>query len=279
MSSLKRQWDDAMSKFHPSRGYAQTRVVKYIRNLFSLNKPTAATWDDWEKWRETAQKEHPIVYWVTEKLPRKLEWVTNHTVGYFEDASTYIINRKCQTHCLPSRLKVGRNHSFETRVLYSLFDTFNDNIERGEAYFETTAYNESTGTREDQVPWYQDIFFKPWRSPELGRQHLKTMLAEDMDAEAKYTTFEKIVLYSWWNEIYPNRGDAIVESGLAQFLDEMRDKYDTKNLFSFRKILNQEEQAKYDLFNRRVDEIEKQWEKEEDEMLHRLISLRRKLWN
>jgi hypothetical protein len=285
------------ARFKPSRHWTSSDLVSFIRNkVFGLYKPVALQWGEWEKWENETRRKRPIAYFVTEVLPKWLEVIPNHTITYYEEFNTYWTNRNGNTHCLPSRLKVGEYHSMENRILHSLFDSFVDFIEIDTAQH-CIAWNEKKSLDKYKVPWRYRIeslswLFGVYRCPQAGIDRLKYEMGfgnEDapslapVDPITSEMAREQMAIYTWWKEIRPSRGEVWPISGLEAFWDEMETKHkmseDTKySWITARKNFTPAEKKKYDACANKKDMLEQQWDDEDDLMIARLMKIRRKLW-
>jgi hypothetical protein len=105
-----------------------------------------------------------------------------------------------------------------------------------------------------------------WRSDDDPERELPSPQAE--------TAREILALYKWWTEVYPNRPDPHEASGWSELCDRRRQQGD---LFDFEDRTPEEHQEA----NRILDltrSIEEQQEQEDEEMMIRLIRVRKALW-
>jgi hypothetical protein len=84
-------------------------------------------------------------------------------------------------------------------------------------------------------------------------------------------------LYTWWTVTYRNRPDAMDASGWSAHCDAMRVKY-PGSMFSSLNSKDPEDRKASDKAHKLLTKIEKAYEKEDEEMMIRLIKVRRSLW-
>jgi hypothetical protein len=131
----------------------------------------------------------------------------------------------------------------------------------------------------DHLRWEQGLI---WKAEEVGEDSplvgQRTHQAEKAD--------EVLALYTWWKDARPNRGDSWEVTGFRDFWRKMDAKYDEpggedSSWMSFKntgKKLTEEEDAEYWRLHKLVDQQEEDWNKEDEDMMIRLIKVRRGLW-
>ena len=107
-------------------------------------------------------------YWLAEEGLDHVQKIINRPRNRLQDARHYIDNRWIsKTHSLTSNLKKGQWHEFETRLLYSTFDSLVDFVEIELAWFHMACSDEAY--KKYKAPWYRTILcFSAYRNPELG---------------------------------------------------------------------------------------------------------------
>ena len=145
------------------------------------------------------------------------------------------------------------------------------------------------------VPWVVKKFFIKTPDKKFGVRNLeqRATFVEDPEALEHVNEHlkhhadiaqETLTLYRWWTEVRPNRPDAHDASGLtAWYANEKNSK---KNVFE--KVSNDmyqlvfkgtlEEEQDYNQMSKLRIDIEEKYEKEDEEMLIRLMKIRRSLW-
>ena len=284
-----------MARYNPSRHYCSSKPVEWLRDtVFKIDKPKALPWGGWEVWYDELKSTRPVAYFITEVLPVWLEQIPNHTTKYVSDFRRYFNARVNHSHGLSSSLAKGKYHEMPNRILYSLFDSFAEYIEVDEAYSTITwgdpddvqAYKVPFTKRHSMLNWG-----KHWPCPKAGIKKLQweMSLQYENDPVQVNMAIQKMILYSWWRTIRPARGDSWDVSGFRKFWKEMEEKYGED--FTLRRSswrpnvaniknngMTTEERAEYKRLSAVKSAIEQQWEREDEEMLIRLIKIRKTLW-
>jgi len=95
-------------------------------------------------------------------------------------------------------------------------------------------------------------------------------------------------LYLWWHDNYLKRKDEMDEVGLSDFYDKIRSKYGethvftptspSKKAYTMDFVGSKEEEEELDKLHKKSWELEAARDKEDEEMLLRLVKIRRSLW-
>jgi hypothetical protein len=95
-------------------------------------------------------------------------------------------------------------------------------------------------------------------------------------------------LYLWWHDVYLKRLDEMDESGVSAYYDKMREKYGETHRFvptspeeksyTMEFTGNKEEEEELDRLHHLMWDLEEARNKEDEEMLIRLVKIRRSLW-
>jgi len=87
-------------------------------------------------------------------------------------------------------------------------------------------------------------------------------------------------LYIWWTEVRPNRPDSMDVSGWSELCDRYPLKFEKTSDGNFYKAkrYSDEAEAEMSVAAKKTHEIDEQYEKEDEEMLIRLIKVRRGMW-
>jgi hypothetical protein len=225
-------------------------------------------------------------------LQNFINWPRNR----LQDVRHYICNRWIsKTHALTSNLKQGQWHEFETRLLYSTFDSLVDFVEIELAWFHMICSDKAY--QKYKTPWYRTIFrFNSYRNPESGMEYLNwaASLCHDEDwvdrndpdfgkpTNQALAAQETIILYKWWKEERPARKDPMEASGWSDYCDERRKKAEANGSDSILPGLGEdcteEEKARKHQILEVCDRMESEQENEDTEMLIRLVKIRKHLW-
>ena len=270
---------------HRIHHWSNSKLAEKIRGK---QKPNAATWDDWEEWKSNTKESSPIRFWIAEELLGKLQdiWYWPLDVSY--SVKYYVVNRWVdQSHALvahPNHIKPGKWMDLSERTLYCLFDELVDFVEIEKAYSNYRWQEKKPKT----LKWWQGGRWRTrtWRSAEAGIEHLKWEMSltneEWLDEDQTHlveptqqarTAKEIYELYIWWTEVYTNRPCPYETSGWSDYCASKRER--GIGLLS----TDPDEDPKHK--NRMMDEInqiQEEYEREEEEMLIRLIKIRKGLW-
>lgn len=286
-----------------SRYYSGSRFFRWLRvSVFKVAKPEALEWGGWAKWDAKTKAERPVAYFFTETLPDWLEKPAEWLIDPIYEVKYYVVNRWVdKTHVLESKLEKGKWHEFETRLLHCMFDELVNHVEI-EMAWSHIAWSDREERKKYHAPWYATGWFRTrtWRCPEAALDHLHweqglvwkaEEVGEDSELVGQRThqavkADEILALYTWWKEVRPKRGDAWDVTGFRAFWESMDAKYDepggeSNSWMSFKnngKKLTPEEDAEYWRLHKLVDQQEEAWEKEDEDMMMRLIKIRRGLW-
>lgn len=273
----------------PSRNYADSLIFNWLRkSVFQIEKPYALPWGGWEKWNQETKSNRPFAYWITETLPDLLEKPAGLIVDPLFDLAYYLRNRFVrQSHIIHTKLELGKWHELETRLLHGMFNELVDFVEIEQAWHHCIWDQESR--KKYKMPWWRGYWFlywKEWRCPQAGIDYLKWCMTLDDPKLPKHDqnysqaehARELMILYTWWKDIRPLRKDVYEESGFAEYSDRIAAKYGELPFDpDDKKITSQERREKRNIFDR-AHELERARENEDEEMMIRLIKIRRSLW-
>lgn len=220
-----------------------TKFADFVRGT---PKPTAETSEGWKEWEIKAKTAHYYRFLLAEEGLDKLQDIILYPYTVYRSIRAYIRNRYIEkNHQLtahPHHIKPGEYCDLPERVLYCLFDSLVDFVEIELAYM--------------------NDFKNTGRSVEKGLAHLDwatTLMYDDTwgidenDEKYGHPTQQALAaqeikeLYLWWTTIYPIRRDPL-------------DVYEETNSIE------------------KSTELEMEYEKEDTEMLIRLIKVRGHLW-
>ena len=257
--------------------------------LRGVDKPHSGTGDEWKKWENEAKAKQPIRYWIVEE---GLDYIQN-TVMWIPDKlyslKYYVVNRWIdQSNALvahPKHIKPGQYMDLGYRILHCMFDELVDFVEIETAYL-NYRWDED---KQKGMKWWQVGRWRTrtWRSPEAGIEHLKWQIGltdeewldDDKKHEAKPTSQaisaqEILDLYKWWTEIRLKRPDPYDVSGWSAHCEDQR-----KRGIGFMETDPLEDRAKTKAMLDQHRAIEAEYDREDTEMLIRLIKIRAHLWS
>lgn len=266
-----------------------SKVANWLRGTIKPHAATSAGWDEWKKIASMKK----IRFWLAEDgldiLQNMLHWPSDK----FSDVRAYVNNRwVSRTHALTSHsLKRGQYHEFDTRMLHSMFDELINFVEIDLAWIHVVFDKEER--KKYKTPWWRKFrLYRRWCNPEAGMAYLTWASSLTFDdnwfskTDEQYgkptpqaiAAQETMVLYQWWKHVRPNRPDAMEASGWSALCEENRQN-NPGSIFatlSAKKTKKQQQREQEAL--KKCDEIEKQYDDEDTEMLIRLVRVRKHLW-
>lgn len=261
--------------------------------LRGTKSPVAETREGWQAFEKEARAAHPYRYWLAEEGLRYLQNFFYYIPDKIYGLKYYINNRwVTKTHALtasPSDIPRGEWRDVGNRFLPCLFNELRDFVEVELAWWHIAWADEDT-RKKYKAPWWSTGWFRwrTWRCPQAGLDNLawqKTCDNTDYTQEddprygelthQAYSAMEIEALYKWWTEVYPNRPDPMEVSGWSAYCD--RKWRNGKGVFD---DLEDDAGEKIDTqpMLDQMHEIEDKYEKEDEEMMIRLIKIRRSLW-
>jgi hypothetical protein len=269
-----------------------SKLADWIRGT---TKGGAKTSEGWNEWERRAKAAYPIRWWLAEEgldyLQNAVYWIPDslYSIKY------YINNRwvtKTNSLTASSRdIKPGSWCDVGNRFLPCLFNELQDFVEI-ELAWSNIAWDGNEARKKYQAPFWATGWFRwrTWRCPQAGLDNLKwqSELRHTVDegweegnpniGELTYqakNALEILALYKWWTEVYPNRPDPHDAGGWTEYCDLKRAAHNGP-FFGDDKTPEMREMSRKALEKTR--EIEESYEKENEEMLIRLIKIRNSLW-
>jgi len=273
-----------------SNYWSCSKFADWIRGT---NKLSAATSEEWDEWRTTAQMKHNFRYWIAEEALDAVQNFVNWPMDKLNDVRYYINNRFIsKSHALtadPRDIRPGSWCDVGNRFLPCLFKELVDFVEVEQAWHYCMWNDEER--KKFNVPWYRSgwLRLRTWRCPEAGLEYLKwasTLTNEEFldegekhKAEPTYqanAAKEIIELYTWWTVTYRNRPDPYEASGWTAACEASRIANGGRLSFSAEKdpVLKKASDKAHKL----LQKIEADYEKEDEAMMIRLIKARDSLW-
>lgn len=262
--------------------------TKFADWLRGTPKLSAGSGKEWNEWEQQSKQFNPIRFWLAEEALDNIQDFVNWPADKLYSFKYWINNRYItKTHALTSNLKRGEWHEFDTRLLYSMFDELVNFVEVEQAWWHVAW--DSEARKKYNAPFYSCGWFRSrtWRSPEAGIEALEwaskltdeEWLPEDQKHEAKPTlqatnAQELLDLYHWWKVIRPARPDPYDASGWTALCESNRK--EQKTLFWEENTEGEREVSSkiLDLLH----EIEEQYDQEDEDMMIRVIKIRRGMW-
>jgi hypothetical protein len=268
-----------------------TKFADWVRGV---NSPEYFELGD-TSWQDTAKATHPIRYWLAET---GLDYAQN-VVMFIPNkiyAIKYYVNNRwvTRTHALtahPRDIKPGGWRDVGDRFLPCLFNELKDFVEIELAWWHI-AWADPAEAKKYSAPFWARGWFRwrTWRCPQAGLDNLewqRTLRWTENEVGDDGTELNKLTpqavnaqeildLYTWWTVTYRNRPDPYDASGWTAHCEEMRIKYPDSLFASFSK--DDVDRENSNKAHKQLGEIEAAYEKEDEEMMIRLIRIRKGLW-
>lgn len=256
--------------------FSEGKLVKKMRARLGIEKPYALPWGEWDKWKEKTKTEKPTAYFLTETLPKYADRVADVVTSPYYDVRYYFRNRFIRkSHVLRTNCKPGDYMDTDEKILTALANAIIDYVEIELAY----------KSRWCDVEGSEKAVWKNGRCPELGLKYLaweatllydaESGIEEDHEDYMKPTpqadASKEIGAIYKWAKNRDLRIDACELSGWSAFCDKNRE-----NIFEDDKTEEIREERLAAL--KKCREIEDEYEKEDADMLMRIIAIRRSLW-
>lgn len=267
-------------------------LADWIRGTAKLSCGTS---EEWDNWRITAKMKHNFRYWLAEEGLDHVQDFITWPVRSLYSVKYYINNRwVTRTHQLTAHakdIKPGEWRDVGNRFLPCLFNELVDFVEIELAWWhiawaekeEKAKYNppfwatgwfrwrtwRCTQAGLDNLEWQRQL---RWKEEEVGvdSQSLGVLTPQALKAQ------EILDLYTWWTTTYRNRPDPYDASGWTEACEESRIANGGSLHFGTEKdpVLRK----KTDKALKLLQKIEASYEKEDTDMMIRLIKVRHGLW-
>ena len=265
----------------------------WIRGTKKLSMGTSEEWRDWEV---AAKAKSPVRFWIADEGLGHLQDFVTYPVRKIYDLKYYINNRYVtRTHALtahPRDIKPGSWCDVGNRFLPCLFNELVEFVEVESAWSHIAWGSAEDRAKYDPPFWATGWWrWRTWRCPQAGLDHLDWAMTLTMDTdwgvEATDPNYGKPTgqaerakeikeLYTWWTTVYPARPDPHEASGWSEYCDRLREERGDHWFGMQSKTPETEDMGKRAL--KLCTEIEEAYDKEDEEMMIRLIKARDSLW-
>ena len=271
-----------------------SKFADWLRGTPKIKMGTAEQWDDWE---ENAKAYSPIRYWLADDGIRILERIFYFVPDTIHSVKYYINNRYItRTHALtasPVDIKPGTWMDVGHRFLPCMFNELRDFVEVELAWWHI-AWAEKDEKAKYKAPFWATGWFRwrTWRCPQAGLDNLEWQrnlrwtedeCGPDSKNVGKLTpqaekAQEILDLYTWWTTTYRNRPDPYDASGWTAACEALREANGGGVLAMFKKDGDPKLKKASDKAHKILQKIEADYEKEDEQMMIRLIKVRHGLW-
>jgi hypothetical protein len=274
-----------------TRYWSCSPFADWLRGTKKLSAGTAEEWDDWTT---AAQMKHNFRYWLAEEALGHIQDFVTWPTRTLYDIKYYVNNRwVTRTNSLTAHakdIKPGQWQDVGNRFLPCLFNELVDFVEIETAWSQI-AWGEKEDTAKYNPPFYASGWWRwrTWRCPQAGLDNLKWQselihneeYCKDQPYYMKPTpqavkALEILALYTWWTEVYPNRPDAYDASGWTEYCEASRLSNGGKINWSSDKSPELKKQSSK--AHKALQKLEADYEKEDTDMMIRLIKVRHGLW-
>jgi hypothetical protein len=257
-------------------------------------KGGAKTSEGWDEWTTEAQRYNPVRYWIAEEGLSYLQDFVTWPIRKIYDVKYYINNRwVSRTHSLtahPKDIRPGQWQDVGNRFLPCLFNELIDFVEIETAWSHIAWGNKEARAKYDPPFWASGWWrWRTWRCPQAGLDHLDWAMTltnsdwcspehPDYNKPTRQAINAKEIkeLYLWWKEVYPNRPDPYDASGWTAYCELSRLSNGGKLNWGADKTPELKKASK--LAHKELQKIEAAYEKEDEQMMIRLIKVRNSLW-
>jgi hypothetical protein len=273
------------------------KFADWVRGTPKLKWGTSEEWEDWD---EKARAYNPIRFWLAEEGLDYLQKIVFYIPDKLYDLKYYINNRFItRTHALtahPRDIKPGQWCDVGNRFLPCLFNELVDFVEVELAWWHLAWDQENRAKY--KAPWYNFGWFRVrgWRSKQAGLDNLEWQrnlrwkedeVGPDSDNLGQLTpqavkAQEILDLYNWWTVTRPARPDPYEVSGWSALCEERRQRRIAEGKRdSFFASMNDKTPADKKASKKALNtlrKLEAKYEKEDEDMMIRLIKVRHGLW-
>ena len=283
-----------------------SKFAAWIRKFSGIPVIESGTSEDWKRYKKESKEKAPFIHWLTDKGLDKIQSFIYWPIDRIWDLRCAINARFFDKyHSLPTGLNKWEYHEVDSRLLHGMFQTLVDFIEIEKAWM-NVIFGQDENQKKFGYKWYEMNQWLNWfmtdrRHPESGINYLQWEMSlikdddwygqnEENIAEAKAkgeygqmtaqgeSAKEQLALYTWWKETYLKRPDPMEESGMSEYFKNKQSKYDDEDaLFSYEND-SEEERKTWEIVSAACHKIESDYEKEDEEMMIRLIKIRSHLW-
>lgn len=271
-----------------------SKFADWLRGTTKLKSGTGEQWDEWETRAKTT---HPIRWWIAEEGLDKLQKIIFYIPDKIYALKYYINNRFItRTHCLTAHsrdIPRGEWRDVGNRFLPCLFNELVDFVEVELAWWHLV-WADKEERKKYNAPWWRFGWWniRVWRCPQAGLDNLewqrKLVFDEDwMDKnDPKFgkptpqaeKAQEILDLYKWWTETYRNRPEPMEASGWSAYCDACRNELGDGVMAMLRDTKSPKLKKQGNKAHKLLQKIEAAYEKEDEEMMIRLIKVRQGLW-
>jgi hypothetical protein len=259
-------------------------MIKYIKKKLrkftawmNYSPPGAMSSKGWRLFEKEFREVAPVRHWIMKDFRRGFIYPIKWKYEAIKDWVRY--RTTARYHVVDTGLAPGYRDtvSLMLHVNFNMLKEFVEVEQARSRYYWSDEYRNTASWCEKYMPFYR-IFF-PFRRPDLGIDHFEWAATLDDPALPPHERSEQqaqdareiLVLYKWWAQERPARKEieyADYDDQGFGILGSLDDDFD-KEAEDYKK-------HKESMNARSIQEEE--WEKEDQDMLIRLIKIRKSLW-
>lgn len=229
------------------------------KKLGAPPRPKFGTMEEWDAFDKN-QKTNFMIQEVVETFLDAMQDTWMLPGDIIHTIRVYLRNRFVdKLHVLQTGLKKGQYYQYDERLLHAMFNSFVQFIEEEQTLenlnWETTLVHD--------YEWMSDKE-EAKQQPDYGKPTPQALSA-----------IEKLALYTWWKTIRPARVDGYIASGFQAFADS-HERGDS--IFSLWINKSDEENEQRRALTDKWHEIDNAFIQEDEDMMIRLIKVRRSIW-
>lgn len=251
------------------RHWKHSKFVKWVRGY---EKPYALTWDGWDEWNRETRAKYPVRFWFAEDFVPAFQRVVTWPYKKLCDIKYYINNRwVTRSHALTSTLTPGKWYDMDTRLLNCMFDELVNFVEVEQARmlvcWDSDAHKKHAAPR-GLSAW---LWSRSWRCPAAGIERLEWAAGleeNNQPTDQALGAKEILDLYRWWKDRRPQRRDPMEVSGWSKLCEHSDG---SPGLHGVPRDIK-------DASMKVMNELEGKYNREDEQMMIRLIKVRRHLW-
>lgn len=226
-------------------------MFKKLKKWIAYNPPYALTWEEWREFDKEFKKNAPVRFFIKNIILVRIKQIKRR---YIDDSINWVRYRTTRRfHIINTGLKPGY-YDKDHIMLHGNFSILKNYVE-----VECAAMHN---------------WDKPVKEANDGVKHLEweISLGEESPRQSE-SAKEILTLYKWWTEIRPNRERVKLPIKAEEALSKRKW---TDTFFDTMERVEKDDE--YKNYIKESHEQTDAWNQEDDDMLIRLIKIRKNLW-
>jgi len=254
-----------------------SKRVDFKKRLFP-DMPEAASMEDWAEWNNTAEQSK-LKWFIADTVPT---WFAVTFQYRYENVIGKLKSKYIRKHNLIkiNSLKDDEWYDTDTRLMHGIFQLLVDFVELEKAHMEIM-FNM------DNPPRYMRKV--KYRSAEMGIKYLDWEISLGKEGGTNQSKNAKTIkeLFLWWKYDRPSRIELMDVKGSMgtssnEFYSDMNDdKNDNERVSSMFASIDRRKDKEPELYkdvNKAYEDAEAKYNKEDEQMLIKLVKIRKSLW-